>query len=128
MLTRGAEAVPRPGRGGSGGHQSRPAGCCRQEEISGISESAGGPAGRPSWVDCSRFSRFWLGVAGAGRRRSGQRRGLRFPLLRKICGMLAGDFTEGVRAKLVDKDDRPRWRHARIEDVTPADVDALFSA
>lgn len=42
--------------------------------------------------------------------------------------MLAGDFAEGVRAKLVDKDDRPRWRHARIEDVTPADVDALFSA
>ncbi len=37
------------------------------------------------------------------------------------------DFVEGVRAKLVDRDFRPRWRHARLEDVTPAEVEALFS-
>jgi enoyl-CoA hydratase len=36
------------------------------------------------------------------------------------------DFLEGVRAQLVDKDRRPRWRHARIEDVDPAEVAALF--
>ena len=71
MLTRGAEAVPRPGRGGSGGHQSRPAGCGRQEEISGILESTRGPAGRPPWEDCFRFSRCWFGVAEPWRRRSG---------------------------------------------------------
>lgn len=37
------------------------------------------------------------------------------------------DFVEGVRAQLVDKDRRPRWRHARIEDVPRADVEAMFA-
>lgn len=40
--------------------------------------------------------------------------------------MLEVDFPEGVRALLVDKDQQPRWRWARLEDV-PADVvDAIF--
>jgi hypothetical protein len=38
-----------------------------------------------------------------------------------------GDFMEGVRAVIVDKDNAPKWRPARIEDVTPASVDAIFS-
>lgn len=37
------------------------------------------------------------------------------------------DFLEGVRAQLVDKDRSPGWRHARIEDVPAADVEALFT-
>lgn len=37
------------------------------------------------------------------------------------------DFLEGVRAQLVDKDRTPRWRHARVEDVTRADIEALFT-
>jgi|JI10StandDraft_1071094.scaffolds.fasta_scaffold08420_7 enoyl-CoA hydratase len=41
--------------------------------------------------------------------------------------MAAGDFAEGVRAKLVDKDGTPRWRHDRLEDVMPNEVDALFA-
>lgn len=32
------------------------------------------------------------------------------------------DFAEGVRAQLVDKDRAPRWRHARVEDITPDEV------
>lgn len=36
------------------------------------------------------------------------------------------DFVEGVRAKMVDKDGDPRWRHARIEDVDPAEVATRF--
>ena len=35
--------------------------------------------------------------------------------------MHGGDFVEGVRARLIDKD-QPRWRHTRIEDVSAADV------
>jgi enoyl-CoA hydratase/carnithine racemase len=37
-----------------------------------------------------------------------------------------GDFLEGVRALLIDKDNSPRWNPGRIEDVTDAMVDAFF--
>ncbi len=37
------------------------------------------------------------------------------------------DFIEGVRAVLVDKDNEPRWNPARPEDVTEADLEALFA-
>lgn len=38
------------------------------------------------------------------------------------------DFIEGVRAKMIDRDDRPRWRHARLEDVGPDEVEARFQS
>ncbi|HTI19075.1 MAG TPA: enoyl-CoA hydratase/isomerase family protein [Trinickia sp.] len=37
-----------------------------------------------------------------------------------------GDVVEGVRARIVDKDDHPQWRIARIEDVRSLDVDRMF--
>jgi enoyl-CoA hydratase/carnithine racemase len=37
-----------------------------------------------------------------------------------------GDIIEGVRARIIDKDDRPVWRIARIEDVTRAEVEHMF--
>ena len=37
-----------------------------------------------------------------------------------------GDFLEGVRAVLVDKDNAPRWQPAAIEEVTPESIDAFF--
>ena len=37
------------------------------------------------------------------------------------------DFAEGVRAMIVDKDRKPAWQPARIEDVNPADIAALFA-
>lgn len=37
-----------------------------------------------------------------------------------------GDFREGVRAVLVDKDNAPRWNPARIEDVTEEMIAAFF--
>jgi enoyl-CoA hydratase/carnithine racemase len=37
-----------------------------------------------------------------------------------------GDFLEGVRAVLIDKDNKPRWQPSRIEDVTDSMIDAWF--
>ena len=37
------------------------------------------------------------------------------------------DFAEGVRAMVVDKDRKPRWQPARIEDVDPAVITAMFT-
>ncbi|HTD73237.1 MAG TPA: enoyl-CoA hydratase/isomerase family protein [Steroidobacteraceae bacterium] len=37
-----------------------------------------------------------------------------------------GDFLEGVRAVLIDKDNSPRWQPNRIEDVTEAMIEAFF--
>jgi enoyl-CoA hydratase len=38
-----------------------------------------------------------------------------------------GEFLEGVRALIVDKDKAPKWNPARLEDVTPAMVEAFFA-
>jgi enoyl-CoA hydratase/carnithine racemase len=38
-----------------------------------------------------------------------------------------GDFLEGVRAVLMDKDNKPHWQPGRIEDVTESMIDAWFS-
>lgn len=40
----------------------------------------------------------------------------------------SGDFVEGVRALLIDKDKQPRWRYASIADVPVAQVDAFFTS
>jgi hypothetical protein len=37
-----------------------------------------------------------------------------------------GDFLEGVRAVLIDKDNAPRWRPSRIEEVTDGMVEDFF--
>lgn len=47
--------------------------------------------------------------------------------LRLAEAVVPVDFVEGVRALLVDKDDAPRWVHARLEDVPASLVDAAFA-
>ena len=39
-----------------------------------------------------------------------------------------GEFSEGVRALLIDKDKSPRWRPPAIADVTDVMIDTLFAA
>jgi len=36
------------------------------------------------------------------------------------------DFVEGIRALIIDKDQRPQWQPARLQDVTPAWLAAFF--
>ena len=37
-----------------------------------------------------------------------------------------GDFLEGIRAAVIDKDRTPRWRHATLSDVTEAEIEAML--
>ena len=47
---------------------------------------------------------------------------------RLVHRFMAGhDFREGVRALIIDKDNRPRWRPGRLAEVSASDVDAYFA-
>jgi enoyl-CoA hydratase/carnithine racemase len=46
-------------------------------------------------------------------------------MMQQCC--VQGDFLEGVRAMIVDKDNSPQWRPSRIEDVAEAAIEAFFT-
>jgi len=48
-----------------------------------------------------------------------------FRIVSRICR--GTNFYEGVRATIIDKDQKPAWKPARIDDVTVAEVDAIFA-
>jgi enoyl-CoA hydratase/carnithine racemase len=39
-----------------------------------------------------------------------------------------GDVVEGIRARIVDKDNEPAWKVARLEDVTPEEVKRMLES
>lgn len=41
--------------------------------------------------------------------------------------MSDGEFLEGIRAQIIDKDRNPQWRVARLEDVTPEMIAAMLA-
>ncbi|SIO33211.1 enoyl-CoA hydratase/isomerase family protein [Vannielia litorea] len=41
--------------------------------------------------------------------------------------MEQGNFLEGIRAAVIDKDRTPKWRHATLSDVTDAEVSAMLA-
>lgn len=43
------------------------------------------------------------------------------------CAM-RGDFAEGIRALLIDKDKQPKWQHEAVADVSADDVDGFFTS
>jgi len=48
-----------------------------------------------------------------------------FRIVSRICRGV--NFYEGVRATIIDKDQKPVWKPAHIEDVTETEVDAIFA-
>jgi enoyl-CoA hydratase len=47
---------------------------------------------------------------------------------RIVHGIIEGrDFYEGIRAAVIDKDGKPRWRPGSLEEVSEADVEAYFA-
>ena len=46
--------------------------------------------------------------------------------LRMAQAAFGADFAEGIRALIIDKDNKPRWSPDRLEAVTPAMVDRFF--
>lgn len=52
----------------------------------------------------------------------------RLELTLSVNSAMHGDFIEGVRALLIDKDKRPQWRHESIDMVGERDVDDMFTS
>ena len=50
----------------------------------------------------------------------------RFELTLSCNCAVRGDFAEGIRALLIDKDKQPQWQFASVGDVTEEAIDGFF--
>lgn len=90
-----------------------------------------GPDGEALAATIERRSPFAVAVTLAALRRARGLRSLEAALVQEYRvsrhTALAADFSEGIRAQLIDKDRSPRWRPSSLADVTPAMVEACFA-
>ncbi|MGW3621977.1 enoyl-CoA hydratase/isomerase family protein, partial [Streptomyces sp. NPDC000880] len=101
------------------------------EEILGRLLDCGDPAAKETAETIVTRSPTALKVTLAALRRA-RRLGALEPVLdqeyRVSCAALSSpDLVEGVRAKVIDKDRRPRWSPAELSEVTDADVARFFA-
>lgn len=93
-------------------------------------EKAGTELASAAHERIARMSPTSLKVTLAAIRRAGSLASLEEVLnveYRLVCACLRHpDFSEGVRAAVIDKDRAPRWTPSRIEDVPPAVVESFF--
>jgi len=52
----------------------------------------------------------------------------RLELTLSVQCALRGDFAEGIRALLIDKDKQPKWQHASVAEVSAQEVDGFFTS
>ena len=52
----------------------------------------------------------------------------RLELTLSVNCAIRGDFAEGIRALLIDKDKQPQWQHASVGDVSAESVDEFFNS
>ncbi|MDX1704840.1 enoyl-CoA hydratase/isomerase family protein [Pseudidiomarina sp.] len=52
----------------------------------------------------------------------------RLELTLSVKCAIRGDFAEGIRALLIDKDKNPKWQHESVADVNAAEVDEFFTS
>ncbi len=48
-----------------------------------------------------------------------------FRIAQRLMGK--GDYFEGVRARIIDKDNKPRWNPARLQDIATDEIEACFA-
>lgn len=110
------------------------------DEVFGVSHLAETlamlPAADSEWVQQTRHSLDRICPISAACTLDIIRRARDFPTVEKALAleyrfvsrcMDAGNFLEGVRAALIDRDRMPRWRPERLEDVTDDDVASMLA-
>ncbi|WP_114786407.1 enoyl-CoA hydratase/isomerase family protein [Vibrio tetraodonis] len=109
---------------------------CNAESVAQVSENILGLSGETKWMEIAK-SNHALGspiTAHVCHRQLTQYRDLsladcfRLELSLSVRSCLLGEFREGVRARLIDKDNQPKWRYSRVDNVDIGTINNLFSS